>query len=373
MPDHVHERTRGRVVRSAVVVALALVAVTARADLASGIAAYASGSYRYAFRELRPLAEEGSAIAQVFVGAMYLEGNGVSRDPGAALRWYHRAADQGHSGAQFKLAELYAAGVDVAPDDEEAERWLRLAALSGHADAQYLLGQRREAETGTRKPDPVALRWYRRAAANGHVQARQRLAELNALGPLPGALRAAEPDRATPQAPRGAPAAKTSSVAAQVIPARAEELRTVKVPVAVRGVPESEPPQAAPDAATAAAPPATAVGGEPLTTAAATGVAPPPAGGDPGFVVQLGSFRREDAARRELAIIRSRHEERLGALGTYVETADLGDGRGIWHRLRAGPVTDFAAARDLCADLRDSNPRQGCLPVRVPASHPAAD
>jgi hypothetical protein len=84
--------------------------------------------------------EKGVVEAQLLLGAQYLLGHGVRRDPGAARQWYRKAADQGHPKAQTILGLLYMNGAGVEADASQAAVWFRLAALQGSAEAQLSLG-----------------------------------------------------------------------------------------------------------------------------------------------------------------------------------------------------------------------------------------
>ncbi len=57
---------------------------------------------------LRARAEAGDAAAQVNLGLMYANGDGVPQDDVEAVRWYRLAADQGNAAAQFNLRDMYA-------------------------------------------------------------------------------------------------------------------------------------------------------------------------------------------------------------------------------------------------------------------------
>jgi hypothetical protein len=57
-------------------------------------AAYARGDYATAFKLWFPLAEGGSARAQMNIARMYERGEWVAKDPAMAAEWYRRAADQ---------------------------------------------------------------------------------------------------------------------------------------------------------------------------------------------------------------------------------------------------------------------------------------
>jgi hypothetical protein len=58
-------------------------------------AAYARGDYATAFKLWLPLAEQGSARAQLNIARMYERGEWVAQDQTMADEWYRRAAEQG--------------------------------------------------------------------------------------------------------------------------------------------------------------------------------------------------------------------------------------------------------------------------------------
>ena len=57
-------------------------------DLQKGYDAFEAGDYATALQEWRPLAEQGDADAQYFLGVMYEKGNGVPKDYAEAVKWY---------------------------------------------------------------------------------------------------------------------------------------------------------------------------------------------------------------------------------------------------------------------------------------------
>lgn len=59
-----------------------------------GLDAFNRGDFAMALRVMRPLAEQGDAIAMVTLGTMYEHGFGVRQDVVEAVRWYQRAVDQ---------------------------------------------------------------------------------------------------------------------------------------------------------------------------------------------------------------------------------------------------------------------------------------
>ena len=62
------------------------------ADFDDGVAAYNAGAYEIAFREWKPLAEQGDASAQFGLGVLYAQGEGVPQDDKEALKWYTKMA-----------------------------------------------------------------------------------------------------------------------------------------------------------------------------------------------------------------------------------------------------------------------------------------
>jgi hypothetical protein len=89
--------------------------------------------------DLRARAGQGGLIAQVTLGDLYAEGDGVPQDEAEAVLWHRRAAEQGQADAWFTLGSMYFDGRGVAQDASEAERLYLLAAKWGSAGAQRAL------------------------------------------------------------------------------------------------------------------------------------------------------------------------------------------------------------------------------------------
>src|ERR1035438_1985783 len=85
-------------------------------------------------KDLIARAEQGDSQAQVSLGNMYNNGQGVSKDYKEAARWYRLSAEQGYAPAQTILGFMYRDGRGVPQDPKEAVRWYRLAAEQGNAD-----------------------------------------------------------------------------------------------------------------------------------------------------------------------------------------------------------------------------------------------
>lgn len=80
------------------------------------------------------------------------------------------------------------------------------------------------------------------------------------------------------------------------------------------------------------------------------------------YRIQLAALRSRDGVESEWKRLRSRNKDLLGELELSVMRADLGPGKGVFFRLRAGPLADEQAAKALCQKL--SERKVGCLVVR---------
>jgi S1-C subfamily serine protease len=98
-----------------------------------GVAAYTRRDYATALRLLRPLADQGQADAQVGLGFMYVNGQGVPRNYAEALKWFSKAADQGDAKAHLNLGFMYYKGQGV-QNYVQAHMWLNLAASNPASD-----------------------------------------------------------------------------------------------------------------------------------------------------------------------------------------------------------------------------------------------
>ena len=84
---------------------------------------YKAGNYKQALTQLQPLAHQGNATAQYYLGIMYAHGQGVEIDHKLSAKWVERAAKQGHAQAQYFLSVLYTAGLGVPKDQAKARVW----------------------------------------------------------------------------------------------------------------------------------------------------------------------------------------------------------------------------------------------------------
>ena len=89
--------------------------------------AYDRGEYTKAARLFSPLAEQGVASAQFYLGLMHEKGRGVRQDYQTAVTWFRKAAAQGYAGPQNNLGLIYERGRGVRKDLVRAFMWYHLA------------------------------------------------------------------------------------------------------------------------------------------------------------------------------------------------------------------------------------------------------
>ena len=141
------------------------------ADFAKGFDSYQNKDYATAFKEWKPLAEQGDSSAQYNLGFMYANGQGVIQDYKAAVKWYKFSAEQGDSSAQYNLGFMYANGQGVIQDYKAAVKWYKFSAEQGYASAQYNLGLMYANGQGVIQDYTRAHMWWNIAASQGQEEA----------------------------------------------------------------------------------------------------------------------------------------------------------------------------------------------------------
>jgi len=148
------------------------------ADFQKGLDAYNNDNYAIALRELKPLAEQGNANAQYYLGRTYEFGtNQIGGDRSGndetAVKWYRLAAEQGHAGAKSSLGNMYAEGSGVEKNYETAVKWYTLAVEQGDATAMLRMGLMYKRGEGVPRNLETSVKWYKRAAEKYRPTAEQ--------------------------------------------------------------------------------------------------------------------------------------------------------------------------------------------------------
>jgi len=162
--------------------AAATVAAAAPAPAATCSSASAAKDWSAALTACSRDAQSGDAAAQRELGVMYLQGDGVSRDPTQAFAWFKKAADGGSLDAAYQLALMYEAGRGVPRSAAQATAWYKRAAALGDVDSQVKVGMAYENGTGVDANMDQSVFWYRKAADQGNAWAQNRLGWLYGMG-----------------------------------------------------------------------------------------------------------------------------------------------------------------------------------------------
>jgi TPR repeat protein len=155
---------------------------SAESQLDQAYAAYLAQDFGTAYRLLAPLAEDGNADALAQLGAMYLRGNHVQKNPEEALRLFRLAAEKNNAKAQLQLGGMYQMGLGVPKDEAKAIALLQRAAAQGYGPAASALGRTYELGLGTEQNFSEAMRFFRLSAEKGQFYGQAGLGRLYLRG-----------------------------------------------------------------------------------------------------------------------------------------------------------------------------------------------
>ena len=127
--------------------------------------------YKKAFEHFKKAADKGYNPAQIILGGMYEDGQGVEQDYKQAVYWYQKAAEQGNADAQCQLALMYKNGYGVEQDYKQTVFWWKKAAEQGNTTAQNNLALMYENGYGVEQDYKQAVYWYQKAAEQGYAAA----------------------------------------------------------------------------------------------------------------------------------------------------------------------------------------------------------
>lgn len=140
------------------IVFFTLVATNVRA----GTKETATEDYTARVEELTPLADGGSALAQLEMGLILRNGfGGIPKDPERAFDYLLKAAEQDQWNAQYIVADMYAEGWGVPKDQVSALRWASIAAGRGSEAGLNIAEGLRSAldQTSRQKAQSMADQW----------------------------------------------------------------------------------------------------------------------------------------------------------------------------------------------------------------------
>ena len=130
---------------------------------------------------LATAAKRGNPQARHELALLHVEGFSVPHDPDFAVHLLQGASDDGHVASTVYLAEHYLFGKNCPKDVGAALELLYVAAAKGEPAAMYYLALVYDKELDYSNSFEAAY-WYRRAAEYGHFKSQIRLASLYAIG-----------------------------------------------------------------------------------------------------------------------------------------------------------------------------------------------
>ncbi len=185
------------------------------------------------------------------------------------------------------------------------------------------------------------------------------IAPAGEVAPKPQTAEVPENAPGTSAPPPVPPASEPAPSVAEVLstmrppppPEDADEVAPTMQPKSAAPTPKPAPAEAKPEA-------------KPTETASLPDSTPAPAVQPAGgaYRIQLAAVRERGAVDAEWKRLQKKYNDLLGKLELSVQRADLGPGKGVYYRLRAGPLSDEATARELCDKLKAR--KVGCLIVR---------
>jgi TPR repeat protein len=143
--------------------------------------------YARATKELQDAYGAGLKKASVLIGKMYERGEGVERDPAAAVKWYREGSEFGDPEALLSLANVLSKGFgDTPPDAVKAKELASEAAELRYSPADVYLGKAyASGRQGLRQDPETAMAAFKAAADLGDRQGMLAIGELD-LGGTPG-------------------------------------------------------------------------------------------------------------------------------------------------------------------------------------------
>jgi TPR repeat protein len=119
---------------------------------------YNNEQFKEAMDNFMPLAQQGNPYAEYYMGSMFYDGRGTTKDFTRAFKWLTKSSNQNCHEAQYLLAKMYMKGNNVKKDPKLASQLILKSANGGYGKAQTFLGiaywkkgQKKEANEWFRK------------------------------------------------------------------------------------------------------------------------------------------------------------------------------------------------------------------------------
>ena len=128
--------------------------------------ALTTDDYKEALEYLLKASEIGWSDADVLIGQMYRDGNGVERDLDRCVQYLSKAANNGNNKAMAMLGDLYYDGKYMSKNQKEAFKWYMMSACVGNAKSQYQVAMMLDSGIGVDKDEEQAKQWFARYSSS---------------------------------------------------------------------------------------------------------------------------------------------------------------------------------------------------------------
>ena len=143
---------------------------SSKASLEKAISdAYDIGDYELAIKLILPLAQEGDAYSQYYVGYLYLISSPVYSVE-ESFKWSKKAAEQNYIPAYSHVGSNYLYGSGVLKDFKKAFYWFKKGAEAGDSNSQHNLAEMYVRGEGALKDYKKAYLWHSKAAEQNNIQ-----------------------------------------------------------------------------------------------------------------------------------------------------------------------------------------------------------
>lgn len=141
--------------------------------------------------QLKRVAHEGNANAELHLGMMYAKGdNSIPRNYVTADSWFEKAARQGNAHAALELANMYGSGLGVPTRSSKARYWYKRAIKNAHgntaiivtAESEMASIYQQDTASDAAGPNSKALYWTEKAAQNGSLRDESNLVDFYEFG-----------------------------------------------------------------------------------------------------------------------------------------------------------------------------------------------
>lgn len=145
--------------------------------------AYIKQDFKVAFEKFNEIRNEdvdGSIL--YYIGYMYDNGYGTTKDEKLAFEYYKKSAEKGFTFAEYALGQAFLQGIGVKANDAEAIFWLSKAVEKGDYMSQYVLGslyyEGTENGINVINNKEIGLELIKKSAIQGYDKAIDKLKEI---------------------------------------------------------------------------------------------------------------------------------------------------------------------------------------------------